>query len=41
MHHDIMIASKNGVKKYLDYYRAMFNVGIGRDITVIVRPTSD
>ena len=40
MHHDIMIATKNGLKKYLDYYRAMFNVGMGRDITVIVRPVS-
>lgn len=38
MHHDIMIANKNGLKRYLDYYRAMFKVGIGRDITVIVRP---
>jgi hypothetical protein len=38
MHHDIMVANKNGLKKYLDYYRAMFNVGMGRDITVIARP---
>jgi len=38
MHHDIMISSKHGMKKYLDYYRAMFKVGMGRDITVIIRP---
>lgn len=38
MHHDVMIARKNGLDKYLDYYRAMFKVGMGRDITVIVRP---
>ena len=39
MHHDIMIASKHGLDKYLNYYRAMFKIGLGRDITVIVRPT--
>ncbi len=38
MHHDIMISNKNGLKKYLDYYRAMFQVGMGRDVTVIARP---
>lgn len=38
MHHDIMIASKHGIDRYLDYYRAMFKIGLGRDITVIVRP---
>ncbi len=37
MQHDIMIFKKYGLNKYLDYYRAMFRVGIGRDITVIVR----
>lgn len=37
MHHDLMIASKYGLDKYLDYYRAIFNVGLGRNITLIVR----
>lgn len=36
MLHDLMIADA-GMDKYLDYYRAMFSVGIGRDITVIAR----
>lgn len=36
MHHDLMIA-RAGLGKYMDFYRAMFNVGVGRDITVIVR----
>jgi 2-polyprenyl-3-methyl-5-hydroxy-6-metoxy-1,4-benzoquinol methylase len=36
MLHDLMIAD-SGMDRYIDYYRAMFNVGIGRDITVIVR----
>ncbi len=36
MLHDLMIAEA-GLDRYLDYYRAMFNVGIGRDITVLVR----
>ncbi len=40
MHHDLMIA-KAGLDKYLNYYRAMFNVGVGRDITILVRPKSD
>lgn len=39
MHHDLMIA-KAGLDKYLDYYRAMFKVGVGRDITLIVRQCS-
>jgi hypothetical protein len=38
MHHDIMISNKKGLKKYIDYYRAMFQVGMGRDVTVIARP---
>jgi 2-polyprenyl-3-methyl-5-hydroxy-6-metoxy-1,4-benzoquinol methylase len=38
MQHDIMIARKNGFDKYLEYYRAMFKVGLGRNITIIVRP---
>jgi 2-polyprenyl-3-methyl-5-hydroxy-6-metoxy-1,4-benzoquinol methylase len=37
MLHDIMIAEA-GIDKYLDYYRAMFNVGIGRCITMILQP---
>lgn len=37
MHHDLMIVRKYGLDRYLDYYRAMFKVGIGRDINVIVR----
>jgi 2-polyprenyl-3-methyl-5-hydroxy-6-metoxy-1,4-benzoquinol methylase len=37
MQHDVMIARGYGLDKYLDYYRAMFKVGLGRDITVIVR----
>ena len=41
MFHDIMIFKKYGLDKYLDYYRAMFDVGLGRDITVIVRPCED
>ncbi|MFZ3018224.1 MAG: class I SAM-dependent methyltransferase [Gallionella sp.] len=36
MHHDLMIA-KAGLDKYLELYRAMFKVGVGRNITVIVR----
>lgn len=39
MHHDIMIAKNYGLKAYLDYYRAMFQVGMGRDITIIARPS--
>lgn len=38
MQHDLLIHQHNGMSKYLDYYRAMFNVGLGRDVTVIVRP---
>lgn len=38
MHHDLMIVRNYGLDKYLDYYRAMFQVGLGRDITIIVRP---
>lgn len=41
MHHDILVAGKHGLDKYLDYYRAMFKIGLGRDITVIVRPGED
>ena len=41
MHHDLMIANKYGLDRYLDYYRAMFSVGLGRDITVIVRPLTN
>jgi 2-polyprenyl-3-methyl-5-hydroxy-6-metoxy-1,4-benzoquinol methylase len=37
MHHDLMIANKHGLDRYLDFYRAMFKVGLGRDITIIVR----
>ena len=37
MYHDLLIARKNGLDNYLDYYRGMFKVGLGRDITVIVR----
>jgi SAM-dependent methyltransferase len=40
MIHDVLIAEV-GMPKYLDYYRAMFAVGIGRDVTVIVHPTTD
>lgn len=40
MHHDLMIA-KGGLDKYLNYYRAMFHVGIGRDITILVRQNSN
>lgn len=35
MHHDLMIVREKGLDKYLDYYRAMFQVGLGRDITII------
>jgi 2-polyprenyl-3-methyl-5-hydroxy-6-metoxy-1,4-benzoquinol methylase len=37
MLYDIMIAQE-GLDKYLSFYRSMFQVGIGRDITVILRP---
>ena len=37
MLHDIMIINKYGFNKYLEYYRAMFNIGLGRNITVILR----
>ena len=40
MHHDLMIVRNHGLDKYLEYYRAMFKVGLGRDITVIVRPVN-
>lgn len=36
MLYDLMIA-KAGLDKYLDFYRAMFKVGVGRNITLIVR----
>lgn len=39
MHHDLMIVRHYGLDKYLDYYRAMFKVGLGRDITIVVRPS--
>ena len=35
MHHDLMIVREKGLDKYLDYYRSMFQVGLGRDITII------
>lgn len=38
MYHDLMIVHNYGLDKYLNYYRAMFQVGLGRDITIIVRP---
>ena len=38
MLHDLMIAEA-GLDPYLDVYRALFKVGIGRDITVILRAT--
>jgi 2-polyprenyl-3-methyl-5-hydroxy-6-metoxy-1,4-benzoquinol methylase len=37
MMHDLMIVDKYGIEKYLNYYRAMFNIGIGRDITIIIQ----
>jgi len=37
MYHDLLIAEKSGLNNYLDYYRGMFKVGLGRDVTVIVR----
>ena len=37
MHHDLMIVRNYGLDQYLDYYRAMFKVGLGRDITIVVR----
>jgi 2-polyprenyl-3-methyl-5-hydroxy-6-metoxy-1,4-benzoquinol methylase len=40
MQHDLLIAEA-GMERYLGLYRAMFNVGIGRDITVILRPAAD
>lgn len=39
MHHDLMIVRNYGLDNYLDYYRAMFKVGLGRDITIVVRPS--
>jgi len=35
--HDLMIYEKHGINNYINYYRAMFNVGIGRNITIIAR----
>jgi hypothetical protein len=40
MLHDLMIAER-GLDSYLAMYRALFNVGIGRDITVILRPAGE
>lgn len=37
MQHDVLLAEKYGLNGYLDYYRAMFKIGLGRDITVIAR----
>jgi SAM-dependent methyltransferase len=37
--HDLLIAEA-GLAAYLAFYRAMFNVGIGRDVTVVVRPAT-
>jgi len=36
MLYDLMIAQE-GLDKYLDFYRSMFKIGIGRNITVILR----
>lgn len=36
MNFDLLIAKK-GMENYLNYYRAMFKVGIGRDITVLLK----
>ena len=36
--HDLLIADA-GLDRYLAFYRAMFQVGVGRDITVVLRPT--
>ena len=41
MQHDLMIVQKYGLDRYLDYYRAMFKVGLGRDINVIARLAGD
>lgn len=40
INHDLMIYKKSGMDNYLNYYRAMFNVGIGRNITIIARISS-
>jgi len=37
MLHDLLIAER-GLHAYLDVYRALFAVGVGRDITVVLRP---
>jgi len=37
MLYDLMIVEKYGYEKYLDHYRALFSVGVGRNITVIAR----
>ena len=37
MQHDVLLAGKYGLDKYLEYYRAMFKVGLGRDVTIIAR----
>jgi len=39
MHHDLMIVRRYGLDKYLDYYRAMFKVGLGRNLTIVARPS--
>jgi hypothetical protein len=36
-----MIYKENWMDNYLNYYRAMFNVGIGRNITIIARIASE
>lgn len=36
MKFDLLIAKK-GIDYYLDYYRSLYNVGIGRDITVVLK----
>lgn len=41
INHDLMIYKENGMDNYLNYYRAMFNVGIGRNITIIARIASE
>jgi 2-polyprenyl-3-methyl-5-hydroxy-6-metoxy-1,4-benzoquinol methylase len=38
MHFDLLIA-QGGLDCYLDYYRALFQVGQGRNITVLARPS--
>ena len=39
--YDLMIYKKKGMEAYMDYYRAMCKVGLGRNITIIVRSISE